>query len=94
MYTCREFTMLAEPTNHDSPNSTAGARNHDSRAGSACTSTSTASTNITAKSSDGAWGAYVVLDGDDQGLATGQYAVLYQGGTCLGAAKITAAAAA
>lgn len=30
----------------------------------------------------------MVLDGVDQGLAAGQYAVLYQGGFCLGAAVI------
>eukprot|EP00798_Chlamydomonas_sp_ICE-L_P029581 gene29583-5936_t len=29
---------------------------------------------------DGQYGAYIVLDGDDQGLAAGQYAVLYQDG--------------
>ena len=32
--------------------------------------------------------ASVVLDGNDQGLAAGQYAVFYQNGACLGAAKI------
>jgi tRNA-specific 2-thiouridylase len=32
--------------------------------------------------------AKVVLDADDQGLAAGQYAVFYQGGLCLGSAKI------
>ncbi len=39
-------------------------------------------------------GALVVLDGDDQGLAAGQYAVLYQGGVCLGCAKIEGCVAA
>ena len=34
--------------------------------------------------------ARVVLDGNDQGLAAGQYAVLYQDGACLGSAKILA----
>mmetsp|Transcript_35612 Transcript_35612/g.79155 ORF Transcript_35612/g.79155 Transcript_35612/m.79155 type:complete len:597 (+) Transcript_35612:87-1877(+) len=37
---------------------------------------------------DGSWGAIVVLDGNDQGLAAGQYAVFYQNGYCLGSAKI------
>lgn len=32
--------------------------------------------------------ASVVLDGNDQGLAAGQYAVFYQNEACLGAAKI------
>jgi tRNA-specific 2-thiouridylase len=32
--------------------------------------------------------ALVVLDGNDQGLAAGQWAVFYQGGVCLGAAVI------
>jgi hypothetical protein len=32
-----------------------------------------------------------LLEERDQGLAAGQYAVLYQGGTCLGAAKIQGA---
>lgn len=32
--------------------------------------------------------ATVVLDGSDQGLAAGQYAVLYQEGVCLGSAVI------
>ncbi|KAG2492231.1 hypothetical protein HYH03_009475 [Edaphochlamys debaryana] len=40
---------------------------------------------------DGAGDAYgtVVLEANDQGLAAGQYAVLYQGGRCLGSAVIT-----
>ncbi len=33
-------------------------------------------------------GVMVVLDGSDQGLAAGQYAVFYQGGVCLGCAQI------
>lgn len=33
-------------------------------------------------------GARVVLNASDQGLAAGQYAVLYQAGVCLGTAKI------
>ena len=32
---------------------------------------------------------WVQLDGNDQGLAAGQYAVFYQGGYCLGSAVIT-----
>ena len=32
--------------------------------------------------------ARVVLGDSDQGLAAGQFAVLYQGGVCLGSAKI------
>ncbi len=35
----------------------------------------------------------VRLEGNDQGLAAGQYAVFYQGGVCLGSAKILEAAA-
>lgn len=35
-----------------------------------------------------AGGARVTLDGSDQGLAAGQYAVLYQRGVCLGSAVI------
>ncbi len=35
-----------------------------------------------------AGGVAVVLPTNDQGLAAGQYAVFYQGGMCLGAAKI------
>ena len=38
---------------------------------------------------EGGWrAAKVVLDGNDQGLAPGQYAVFYQDGYCLGSAKI------
>ena len=33
-------------------------------------------------------GTRVVLEGEDQGLASGQYAVFYQDGFCLGSAKI------
>lgn len=33
--------------------------------------------------------AHVELDGNDQGLAAGQYAVFYQDGTCLGSAVIS-----
>ena len=40
----------------------------------------------------GGEGGRVELDGADQGLAAGQYAVFYQGGYCLGSAVITAAA--
>lgn len=36
----------------------------------------------------GAQYGLVLLDENDQGLAAGQYAVFYQGGVCLGAAKI------
>ena len=32
--------------------------------------------------------AHVALEENDQGLAPGQYAVFYQEGVCLGAAKI------
>ena len=31
----------------------------------------------------------VTLDGNDQGLAAGQFAVFYQGGVCLGSAVIS-----
>ncbi len=78
MYTCREFKMLDSSGN-----------NHDSSS-----SSTSVPSNAKNNSCNGACGAYVVLDGDDQGLAAGQYAVLYQGGRCLGAAKITGAAAA
>ena len=37
---------------------------------------------------DGSGGGRVQLGANDQGLAAGQYAVLYQDGLCLGAAKI------
>ena len=33
--------------------------------------------------------AMIVLDGNDQGLAAGQYVCLYQEGVCLGSAVIT-----
>ena len=33
--------------------------------------------------------ACVTLDGNDQGLAAGQFAVFYQAGVCLGSAVIT-----
>ena len=35
--------------------------------------------------------AVVIIDGPDQGLAAGQYAVFYDGAVCLGAAVITEA---
>lgn len=40
-------------------------------------------------SSDGSGELRVTLDGNDQGLAAGQFAVFYQAGVCLGSAVIT-----
>lgn len=41
------------------------------------------------ESSDGSGELQVTLDGNDQGLAAGQFAVFYQAGVCLGSAVIT-----
>ena len=101
MYRCKSFTLSTDSGNctaNASAVSAAGmspaATGGDSaRVGSttADSFSSSAGVGLAVKSHRGTGSsccASVVLDGNDQGLAAGQYAVFYQNGACLGAAKI------
>ena len=96
MYRCKSFALTTISRANEGTSATIAARISSTaaegdlaRVGSGVGSVSgVARVEAGAEAAGSCCCASVVLDGNDQGLAAGQYAVFYQNGACLGAAKI------
>lgn len=91
LYNCRlTWHDSQQPHGGNGSGSSGGEAGSAEGAGAAATSTAAHGSGGDGGDGGGAAAveATVLLDGNDQGLAAGQYAVFYQGGACLGSAVI------